>query len=562
MIRRFREHDNREVQDLSGIWDFAFLGEVEYDDVDVTGIVFDDIAPVPGNFDALQKYAAKRGMSAYRMFAPVSDKTTHRLILDGVHHACRVFIDGKAAADHVGGFTRFHLDFTPQTLGEVEIVVLVDNRLDYERCPLHLHYFDWYHFGGIARGAELHRLGDTWIDAVRVTTTDYKKRALRVEIDYAAGKEPGKTPIAIYCDGKKITRRTRTLKETSGTVELDLELEGALLWSPDEPNLHELYVVLGDDDQRERVGIREVAVKNQQILINEQPVRLLGFNRHEAHPQFGCGLADALLVSDIQQLMDMGCNFVRGSHYPQDVRFLDLCDEFGICVWSETTGWQQTAEHLTDRHYIDACLTNADEMVAGAYNRPSVIMWGALNEGHSHDPECKPGYAEILGRLRELDASRPITYASNHPFEDCCYELADIISINCYPGWYGGEIDEIPAALDAIAKHIDEVGNTSKPIIISEIGAGAIYGWRDWNEQRWSEQYQAQLLETVIRHMFETSDRFAGLSIWQFGDCRTGITKAIGRPRHFNNKGVVDEYRRPKEAYYLVKALFSRLNQG
>ena len=98
----------------------------------------------------------------------------------------------------------------------------------------------------------------------------------------------------------------------------------------------------------ERVGIRQVAIAGQQILINGEPVRLLGYCRHEAHPEFGHGLPGAIQIADLQLLQDLGCNFVRGSHYPQDQRFLDLCDEAGICVWNEVIGWQHTAEHLND----------------------------------------------------------------------------------------------------------------------------------------------------------------------------------------------------------------------
>jgi beta-glucuronidase len=98
-------------------------------------------------------------------------------------------------------------------------------------------------------------------------------------------------------------------------------------------------------------------------------------------------------------------------------------------------------------------------------------------------------------------------------------------------------------------------------LIISEIGAGAIYGWRDWNGARWTEQYQARLLETVIRHLFVDRDRAAGLAIWQFCDCRTpeAVRKILGRPGGFNNKGVVDAYRRPKQAYGVVKRAFRGL---
>ena len=443
--------------------------------------------------------------------------------------------------------------------------MLVDNRFDYERCPLHPEFFDWYHFGGITRAAELHRLGAVWIDSLRVVTDDYAKRKITVSIDYAAVASPGATELAVTFDGKSILDEKVDLAESVGRIERTFELPDASLWSPDEPNLHMLAVRLGDDDMCERVGIRQVSIGGQDILINGQPVRLLGVNRHEMHGYFGAAMPDAILVADVQQLRDMGCNFVRGSHYPQDLRFLDLCDETGICVWSESIGWQCTSEQLTDEHFIQAEMTQLDEMVAATANSPSLIMWGVLNEGRSDDPECRPAYEKFLTHLRQLDPTRPVTYATDRTFKDVCYDLADIISINCYPGWYEGRgnLDAVPTELDRITEHLDSVGQGDKPLIISEIGAGAIYGWRDMNEDRWTEQYQAKLLESAIRHMFIDRSRVCGLAIWQFCDCR-GSCQPLGAlitsPRGFNNKGLVDEYRRPKLAYDAVKQLFNEIS--
>ena len=562
MFRRFREHDTRWVTELNGVWDFAFLGDRDPDDVDVASIAFTDRMAVPGCFDATPAYAGKRGLAAYRTRARLQDGAPHRLIFDGVHHWCRVFVGGRALRDHVGGFTRFAVDITDQPAGEIDVVVLVDNRFDYDRCPLHLEYFDWYHFGGIARCVQLHRLGHLWVDALRVVTEDVATRRVGVTIDYGAVQVPGRTQLIITCDDQVVLSETVDLDAATGRIQRTLELPGAALWSPEEPNLHLLHVRLGEDDMRERMGIRQVRVSGQRILINDEPIRLLGFNRHEAHPQFGHGLPGALLVADVQQLRDMGCNFVRGSHYPQDLRFLDLCDEAGLCVWNEAIGWHQTAEHLTDQHYVEAQRVHIGEMVAMSANRPSVIMWGILNEGHSDDPRCRPGYEALLGHLRQLDPTRPLTYASNRPLTDACFDLVDIVSINRYPGWYFDTIADIPGYLDQVLAHVDATGHADKPVIVSEIGAGAIYGWRDGHQTRWSEQYQVNLLDRVIRYLFLERDRVCGLSIWQFCDCRTteSLEEILGRPRAFNNKGVVDEYRRPKLAYEVVKRHFQALN--
>lgn len=548
VYRRFKQHLRRQVFDLNGIWDFVFLGDVEPEDVG--DLAYDDRMAVPGCFDATPAYAGKRGLTAYRTGVTVSEASTYRLVLDGVHHWSRVVVNGEALCDHIGGFTQFLTPPVHLEPGDVEIVVLVDNRLDYARTPLHLDYYDWYHFGGIARGVELHKLGSAWIDRVRVITEDYATRRIRLSVDHTATDQPVSVRVD---DGPEV-------RLDAGQTEIDLTLDGAALWSPDAPHLHMLHVTLGDDDMRVRFGIRQVRAGDGKIFINDQPVVLRGFNRHESHPQFGHALPASLLVTDVQLLRDMGCNFVRGSHYPQDNRFLDLCDELGLLVWNEAIGWQQKVEHLTDPHYINAQLTNIEEMVAGAYNHPSVIMWGVLNEGDSHVAACRPAYEQLLGRIRELDSTRLITFASNHPFDDVCLDLVDVTSINCYPGWYHGTIDDIPAHLDSIVTHLDKAGYWDKPLIISEIGAGAIYGWRDVNQDRWSEQYQARLLETVIRHMFVDHDHFAGLAIWQFCDIRTAEAshRALGRPRTFNNKGVVDEYRRPKLVYDVVKRLFNQ----
>jgi beta-glucuronidase len=559
--RRFREHDKRTVTDLNGVWDFTFIGDVDPDSIDIANLRFIDRMAVPACFDATPAYAGKRGLAAYRTRIMLHDSTPHRLVFDSVHHWCRVFVDGVRKGEYSGGYTRFNVDLTGYEPGEVTVILLVDNRFDSTRNPLHYEYFDWYHYGGITRGVALHRLGDMWINWLDVTTQSISPPEIKVKIAYDAVTPPRSSTLTIIVDTDVVLSEDIALPTCPGEIERVFTLPGASLWSPAAPNLHTLYVQFAEDDIRERIGLRQVRVEGQQITINDQPIRLLGFNRHEAHPQFGCALPAAIRVADIQQLRDLGCNFVRGSHYPQDPHFLDLCDEAGLCVWSESIGWQHPADHITNPTFIQAQLTHIDEMLGTAANHASVIMWGILNESHSNDPACRPGYETLLHHIRHRDPTRPVTYASNHPFDDKCFDLADILSINCYPGWYGSEIESISDEIDQIIAHVDGNGTDTKPIIISEIGAGAIPGWRDWNGARWSEQYQAHLVETVIQYLFTERKRVCGLSLWQFCDCRISeaVQKILGRPRGFNNKGIVDEYRRPKLAYEVVKREFHAL---
>ena len=316
-MRYFETHIQRQVISLDGVWDFAFLGDVDPNKIDLSQIIFADRMAVPGCFDATPKYAGQRGLSAYRTYFKLHDSVPYRVIFNSVHHWCRVYANGSALCDHAGGFTRFNVDLPVQGTGEVEFIVVVDNRFDMERCPLHMAHFDWYQFGGISRPVELHRLGDQWIESLRAVTEWIDPPALRVTVQYQALTSE-KTDLQLSVDGKIAYHEIIEVEAGVGNIERLIELPEASLWSPEEPNLHLLEVWLGEDDYRARVGLRQVKVSGRQVLINERPVHFLGFNRHEAHPEFGHALPDQLIVSDVQQLRDMGCNFVRGSHYPQE----------------------------------------------------------------------------------------------------------------------------------------------------------------------------------------------------------------------------------------------------
>ena len=562
MKRRYEIHRTRWTRGLEGFWDFVHLGDIDPADWDprsVPDLSFEPIM-VPGCYDALPAWAGKRGTVLYRQTVCLPTSGRYRLYLNGVQHYSRIWAAGECLGSHAGGYTGFYFDFEIEEKmgGEVEILILVNNTIDYDRNPLHLEYFDWYHYGGIARGVEIHRLEDAWIEAARVETIDYMKRRIRLRLEVTA--KVGTTfPLSISTETRDLLSKELTLETGTQTLSFDFELPDMPLWSPDEPHLGILTVGLGGDDLRVRFGIRRVECRGKHILINGKRVELFGFNRHESHPHFGSALPPDIMLADLQIMKDLGCNFLRGSHYPQDPRLMDLCDEFGILVWCEAVGWQHSDEHLSDPHFIKHQKRNITEMITGLGNHPSIIMWGLLNESWSHYEGARKGYTTLISHIRESDPTRPVTYASNHYFQDLNFDLIDIVSFNCYPGWYMNEIDDIPEYLDSILKHVDDSGHGGKPVILSEIGAGALYGFRDRNAARWSEEYQAALLEMVVTYWQANSDRLCGLALWQYCDCRASVDtgRTLGRPRGFNNKGIVDEWRRPKSAYGVVKKLMT-----
>lgn len=562
-----RAYPTRQILDLAGMWEFAFLGDVAKPPAS-EAVQFNEVMAVPGCFDATVRYAGKRGIGAYRKVIDLAAGGRYRLWIDGGHHVVRLFVAGVEQGRHEGGFTQFGFDFTVERGGPTDIVLYVDNRINYDECPIHLDYFDWHHFGGITRGCVLQELPDVRIENTRFVTTNHETREVAVSADVVLADADALFTVSI--GGEEFHRQTVSASQTAsgaagrdassaagGTairVEATFTCPDLELWSPESPRLHELSVCIGEDCVTEQIGIRTVAVSGQDIVINGEAVRLFGFNRHESSADAGHTLSSSQLVTDLQLLEQMNVNFVRGSHYPQDERFIDLCDARGIMVWCEATGWQHTEDHLQDRRFLDAQRINIEEMIQALGNHPSIIMWGLLNESHGHVRGARAGFAELVGAIRDEDDSRPVTYATCHVYEDKCLDLFDIVSFNTYPGWYVGGVQEIPQELDAILAHLDGSGYAEKPVILSEIGAGGIYGFRDWHRGLWSEEYQAELIQAVLDY-FSNVDRLAGLALWQFCDIRASevTARALRRPKGFNNKGIVDEHRRPKLAFHIVR---------
>jgi beta-glucuronidase len=438
---------------------------------------------------------------------------------------------------------------------------LIDNRFDELRSPLQENYFDFYAYGGIFRPVRYVALPAVHIERVEVRTTALDPPT--IEVTVLANEESG-IELGFEIDGTAVAA-VQPEGPTQVSTPRQLALAGAGLWSPRTPELHTLTVHLTVSGKSDRYqvdfGVRTVESRDGAILLNGEPIRLFGWNRHEVHPQFGPALPVSQMVQDIEIMRAAGANFVRGSHYPQDDRFLDLCDRAGMLVWEESIGWQQKSHHFRNAEYQKLIGEQQLEMIQAHINHPSIIMWGFQNELLSNVQEARPVIENLATVSRTADPTRPVTFASCRFPNDVCLDLVDIVSLNVYPGWYAADEDEyrplheIGEKLDAIRVGLEKQGLADKPLIISEIGAGAIYGWRDAHAGHWSEQYQTDYL-TEVCTQFLARPEISGLALWQYCDGRTyGSSRAQRRPRTFNNKGIVDEYRRPKEAYSAIRAL-------
>jgi beta-glucuronidase len=233
-----------------------------------------------------------------------------------------------------------------------------------------------------------------------------------------------------------------------------------------------------------------------------------------------------------------------------------MCDRMGILVWEESLGWGNREVCLTDPDFQAKQIRETRKMAIASINHPSIILRGFLNEAVTYVETAKPLVKELAKVLHEVDPTTLVTFATDKAQRDVCLEYVDVISFNTYPCWYSGNEDqfmnykELDRVLSGLAEFASKEEFKDKPVLISEVGAEALPNLH--GGQRWSEEYQADLHEAVVKYVAE-HERYSGVLIWQFCDTRTfigspGQTKA----GNFNFKGALDCHRVPKEAWRRV----------
>ena len=262
----------------------------------------------------------------------------------------------------------------------------------------------------------------------------------------------------------------------------------------------------------------------------------------------------AAMAYDLTLIKDLGANSVRTTHYPNDERFLDMCDEMGILVWEENHARGLNEEAMMNPFFEPQAEQVITEMIESHYNHPCIYIWGILNECASETEYGRKCYAAQFELIRKMDTTRPCSFASCRIKNDICLDLPDVVSFNIYPRWYL----DIPVKeyLDDLYEWIqDDTPGTGKPFLITETGAGGLYGYRNPEHSKWTEEYQAYALEKQLTSILANSGCM-GVYIWQFCDNRVSEECFAGRPRTMNNKGIVDEFRRHKLSYDVVKRIY------
>ena len=533
-----------------------------------------------------------RGPVWYRkqLFIDKSQEGRQAVIyFEGANQEVRFYLNGQFVGEHKGGYTRFCFDITSHLrYGQENLfAIYVNNVYNPNIPPLSA---DFTFFGGIYRDVYLQFMNPVHIatndyasSGVYIRTPEVNNSAASVEITTLLTNDmPQATEIRvenIICDadGKEVKKTQAEVKLAAGETKTDIskkiKIDSPHLWDIDDPYRYMVYTRILDkrkgtllDEVVNPLGLRWFKFDSEKgFFLNGKGRKLIGTARHQDYFQKGNALRDELHVQDVLLLKEMGGNYLRVSHYPQDPVIMEMCDKLGIVTSVEIPVVNAVTE---TEEFLHNSVEMAKEMVRQDFNRPSVMIWGYMNEIFLRRPytegkqlEDYYRFTEKVARaleatIREEDPSRYTMMAyHNMPqyYEDAhLTEIPMIQGWNLYQGWYEPDINEFQRLLDRAHK-----AYKGKVLMITEYGPGVDPRVHSYQPERFdfSQEYGLVYHKHYLNEMMKRPF-VAGSSLWNLNDFYS--ESRVDAVPHVNNKGVVGLNREKKDVYWFYKTALSR----
>ena len=465
------------------------------------------------------------------------------LYFGAVNYDCRVWVNGKEAGHHVGGFTPFNFDISDLLReGENVVIVKVDNKRHAEDVPTQI--FDWWNYGGITRDVKLVKVSPVYLEDYNLQLTSLEGR--QISFSVKLNKPEANHTVTLTIPELKIKKTLTTAADGTAAISMKAKPQ---LWSPDNPKRYQVEITLDNSTIADSIGFRKIETRDKQILLNGQPIFLKGISIHEEKPNGG-GRANS--PEDARTLLswakELGCNFVRLAHYPHNEYMVREAERMGILVWSEIPCYWTIA--WTNPATLDNARQQLTDMIRRDHNRANVIIWSIANETpHSAQRDAFLGtlakHARSLDDTRLISMAMEVTGASNYVnrLNDNMNEYVDVVSFNQYIGWYR-DVNDAPKMTWEIPYN--------KPVIISEFGGGARYGYHGAKNQRWTEEFQENLYRENTA-MLDKIDGLSGTTPWILKDFRSPRRVLPGVQDYYNRKGLFSDKGERKLAFYVLQ---------
>lgn len=463
------------------------------------------------------------------------------------------WINGQKVCEHEGGFTAFNCDVTQAIHpGANFVVAAVDNtRLEDGVPGLET---DWWNYGGLTREVSLIEVPEAFIDQYDV----HLERGSATRIAGWAHVSDGHPGMKVEIEIPELKTTASAVTDNDGNARFQFTIHGLERWSPNTPKLYKVELRAGQDSIHELIGFRTIETRGTEIILNGKPIFLRGITIHAEAP-YRTGRAYS--VQDAETLLgwakELGCNYVRLAHYPHDETMLRAADRMGLLVWSEIpVYWALNFDHPD---VLAKAEQQLDEEIDTSRNHAAIILWSMANE--TPDTPARTKFIETLAACaRTLDPTRLITAAllvrsEGHTkiLDDPLGKTLDVIGFNEYVGWYEGN----PATADVTRWEI----GYQKPLIVSEFGAAAKAGFHGSEDQRWTEEYQANVYRYQLR-MLNKIAQLRGMSPWVLMDFRSPNRPLAGIQDGFNRKGLITETGQKKMAFYVLQKAYKQVTIG
>ena len=465
------------------------------------------------------------------------------LYFGAVNYDAHVYVNGKKAGHHIGGFTPFNFDVTELLKdGENFVIVKVDNKRHAEDVPTQI--FDWWNYGGITRDVMLVSVAPTYVESYKLGIVNFSVKLNKKEAGHV---------VTLSIPELKFKKSFTT--DANGTLNSPLSTlnKKVQFWSPENPKLYKVEIALGEETITDEIGFRTIETRGKQILLNGKPIFLKGISIHEEKANGGgrCNSAE-----DAHTLLswakELGCNFVRLAHYPHNEYAVREAERMGMLVWSEipcywTIAWTNPQTYANAEQQLT-------DMITRDQNRANVIIWSIANET-PHSAPRDEFLSKLAKRARELDDSRlismamEVTSASNYhnKLQDNMNAYVDVVSFNQYIGWYR-DVNDAPKMTWEIPY--------DKPVIVSEFGGGAKYGLHGEKNQRWTEEFQENLYKENTA-MLDKVEGLAGTTPWILKDFRSPRRVLTGIQDYYNRKGLFSDKGEKKKAFYILRGWYA-----
>lgn len=327
--------------------------------------------------------------------------------------ALQVFVNGREVGYSQGSMTPHEFNVTDYLRpGENQLTAIVWRYSD----GTYLEDQDMWFFSGIYRDVTLYAkpktcIRDYFLRAELDDTLEHAVLTLELALKNRGGKQTARVSANIPALGLTIGEAEA---EVDGTAKLTLtaNADHPLLWSHETPNLYSVLLSITNDGdtfyQSFRFGFRKVEIRGNRLYLNNQPLKIRGVNRHDYDPDTGWTLPDERYREDLSIMKRHNINAIRTSHYPNDPRLYDLCDEYGILVMDENdleTHGARSILPTSDPRWTAACADRMRRMVLRDRNHPCVIIWSLGNEAG-----VGSNFAAMRRAAEELDQTRPFHY--------------------------------------------------------------------------------------------------------------------------------------------------------